>query len=241
MAAGRKTLRARPAQRLRRARGAGGGLGALWRRPVRRSCLALTCAPAAASWMARPARCEEARGGPADARFACPRSFPPPLVQEYFLSVLSQPRDAPGSAAGSFDSRCAAGGAPGAPRPKSFAKRWLSRQALSKASQLRGRPVPHHTFGVAWHRSRERLALGSSPAPPLPPLACRAWLRCTRCRAWPPAPSAAVPPPLPGGHRTPAASAASPTRCWQRGASCLTPRRWLPSRRKSQTARRQPR
>ncbi|KAL4418850.1 hypothetical protein ABPG77_004447 [Micractinium sp. CCAP 211/92] len=55
------------------------------------------------------------------------------LRKEYFLSVLSQPRCAPHSAAGSFDSRCTAAASLGPSRSKSFAKRWLSRQALRKS------------------------------------------------------------------------------------------------------------
>ena len=63
----------------------------------------------------------------ANLRFASPSA----ALQEYFLSVLSQPREPRGSSA-SLEGYGPNG--EGLPRGKSFAKRWLSRQFLSKAS-----------------------------------------------------------------------------------------------------------
>jgi hypothetical protein len=51
-------------------------------------------------------------------------------LQEYFLSVLSQPRE-PRESSSSLEGYGPNG--EGLPRGKSFAKRWLSRQFLSKA------------------------------------------------------------------------------------------------------------
>lgn len=49
--------------------------------------------------------------------------------QEYFLSVLSQPRERRESTLDGGQGLGSAGG----PRPKSFAKRWMSRNFVSKA------------------------------------------------------------------------------------------------------------